>query len=207
MCLDYLQVEQAEKLFKENEKKSFQFRHCWLMLRTQPKWLDRLQQLAMARASKKQKRTKKSSPGIVDINTRDGNEVVHPETVNLETDAAQRPIGKKKAKEALRRGGSDACTEALDILWVKKREADAEKELKREERYAKSYALDKERLELDKERIALEKERLANEGNNIYLKRIAEEQKIMNLDLSSMNDLQKEYYMSLHAEIVARRKN
>jgi Zn/Cd-binding protein ZinT len=59
------------------------------------------------------------------------------------------------------------CKEALDNLWANKVEADQEKEIKREERYAKSYALDKERLELDKEIIAIVREKLSNEANNI----------------------------------------
>lgn len=45
----------------------------------------------------------------------------------------------------MRRGTTDACTEALDILWAKKIEADAE-ESKRDERYAKAYALEKKGL-------------------------------------------------------------
>jgi hypothetical protein len=42
-----------------------------------------------------------------------------------ETDVRKRPMGKKKVKEALWRGG--ASVEALDHLWAKK-ESDAEKE-------------------------------------------------------------------------------
>lgn len=204
-------MEQAEILFKEQDHpkhRSFTFRHCWLVLRNQPKWLDKLRQLAEIKASsKKQKTTKNSSPGIVDLTTQDGHDKDPQEIVNSSMDAPKRPPGKKKAKEALRRGGNDACTEALELLWAKKREDEVAKELKREERYAMSYALDKERLELDKERHVLEKERLENEANNIYLKTIAEEQKIMLLDLNSMTELQREYYTSLQAEIVARRRN
>jgi hypothetical protein len=55
-------------------------------------------------------------------------------------------MGKKKTKEAIRRGGSDACIQALDILWAKKSEGDAEKQQKKEEWYAKTFALDQERL-------------------------------------------------------------
>lgn len=84
-------------------------------------------------------------------------------------------MGRKKAKEALRRGGNGACTEVLELLWAKRREDEEAKELKGEERYTRSYALDKEKLELDKDMHVLEKERLDNEANNIYLKRIAEE--------------------------------
>jgi hypothetical protein len=171
-------VEQVEKLFKENDhhNKSFQFRHCWLMLRNQPKWQDKWQQLlATKNSNKKQKTSKKSSPGGVECTTQENN-VVSPPDVDLgQADAAERPLGKKKAKEAVRRGGIDACKEALEILWAKKTQADAEKEVKRDERYAKSYALDKERLDLEKEKIAIEREKVTNEANNTYLKRIAEE--------------------------------
>lgn len=57
-----------------------------------------------------------------------------------------------------------------------------------------------------KQRIAIENERLDNEAANTFLKTIVEEQKIMNMDISSMTELQKEYFISLQAEIVARRK-
>jgi hypothetical protein len=60
------------------------------------------------------------------------NNVVAPLDVDLsEADVPQRPMGKKKSKDALRRGGIDACKEALNILWAKKIEDDAEKEMKR----------------------------------------------------------------------------
>ena len=93
------------------------------------------------------------------------------------------------------------------LLWAKKVETDQEKEMKREERYAKSYALDKERFELDKERMALEREKLSNEANNTYLKRLAEEERIMNIDLSCLNEMQQLYYMNLQSEIITRRMN
>jgi hypothetical protein len=185
-------VEQVEILFKEQDQpkhRSFSFRHCWLVLRNQPKWIDKLRQMIEVKASnKKQKTTRKSSPGVVDLTNQDNIDTVSLDTTIIDMDASKRPLGKKKSKEAFHRGASDACTEALEILWSKKREDEVAKEFKRDERYARSYALDKERLELDKERHALEKERLDNEANNIYLKRIAEEQKIMLMDLNSMSE-------------------
>jgi hypothetical protein len=205
------QVEQAEKLFKSQDpqNKSFQFRHCWLLLRNQPKWNDKLQQLvAVKNSNKKQKTSKKSSPTNVDAASQDTNVVLPAEICIPELAAPpERPLGKKKAKEAKHRAGGDVCKEALDLLWAKKVEADQEKEIKREERYAKSYAIDRERLELDKERIALEREKLSNEANNTYLKRIVEEERIMNIDLSSLNEMQQQYYMNLQSEIITRRMN
>jgi hypothetical protein len=143
-------VEQAEKLFKDNDphNKSFQFRHCWMLLRNQPKWQDKLQQLLATKTSnKKQKITKKSSPSVVECTTLENNDVAPPDVDLPKADTTQRPIDKKKLKDALRRSCIDACKEARDNLWAKKIEANAEKEMKREERYAKSYALDKERLD------------------------------------------------------------
>jgi hypothetical protein len=191
-------VEQAEKLFKENDphNKSFQFRHCWLMLGNQPKWQDKWQQLlATKNSNNKQKTSKKSSPGGVECTTQENNVVSLPDVDLGQADAAERPLGKKKAKEAVRRGGIDACKEALEILWTKNTQADAEKEVKRDERYAKSYALDKER------------EKVTNEANNNYLKRIAEEERVMNIDLNSLNELRHQFYRNLQAEIMACRIN
>lgn len=217
-------MEEAEKLFQslDPQKKSFQFRHCWLQLRNQPKWHDKLQQMAAVKTSnKKQKVAKDLSPGLVDLTTQVGNEVSPVQIVPPNIAAPERPMGKKRSKEAMRKGGFDACSDALDILWEKKRRADVEKELKREERYAQAFALDKERLELEHKRLTIEeqkhtneqkrldqeKERLANEANNLYIKRIEEEQKIMSIDLTTMSELQRQYYMCLQADIVARRMN
>jgi len=38
----------------------------------------------------------------------------------VQEDAEKRPPGQKKAKEALKRGGGEACMVALDKMWAKK---------------------------------------------------------------------------------------
>jgi hypothetical protein len=53
--------------------------------------------------------------------------------------------------------------------------------------------------------MALEREKLSNEANNTYLKRLAEEERIMNIDLSSLNEMRQQYYMNLQSEIISRR--
>jgi hypothetical protein len=78
----------------------------------------------------------------------------------------------------------------LDILWARKIEADAEKEMKRDERYAKSYALDIEKLYLKKEKIAPEREKVSNEANTSYLMGITEEERIMTIALNSLIEMQ-----------------
>ncbi|XP_022681835.1 glutathione S-transferase T3-like [Setaria italica] len=50
---------------EDKENKSFQFMHCWNLLRTQPKWHDRMKELSGQKNShKKQKTTGDSSLGI-----------------------------------------------------------------------------------------------------------------------------------------------
>lgn len=93
-------------------------------------------------------------------------------------------MGKKKTKEAIRWGGSDACIQALDILWAKKSEADAEKQQKKEEWYAKTFALDQERLQLEQKRLAIEETKEINEQERLHRRGIAEEERIMNIDMS-----------------------
>ncbi|KAK3147246.1 hypothetical protein QOZ80_3BG0279980 [Eleusine coracana subsp. coracana] len=179
-----------------------------------------MQQLEAQKTSNKiPKSTKHSSPGTtklvnVDatINTHDSNEVAPKENLPIGMDGPKRPVGKKKAKDSLRRGGSEVYIEALDVLWAKKKEADLEKEIKKEERYAKTFALDQERLELDKKRLANEEkklandqQKLANEANNLQIQKMAKEERIMSMGTSLMNDLQREYYISLQAEVMSRR--
>jgi len=59
----------------------------------------------------------------------------------VQEDAQKRPLGQKKAKQALKRGGGEACMEALDKMWTKKEAFDREKEKKKEERYLASLEL------------------------------------------------------------------
>ena len=71
----------------------------------------------------------------------------------------KRPQGMKKAKEGLRRGGGEACMEALDKMWAKKEAFDKEKEKAKEERFMASLEVDKAALELEKKRVSNEEKK------------------------------------------------
>jgi len=96
--------------------------HCWNLLRTQPKWHDKMKELAAQKNShKKQKTATYSVLGMDSV--ANGNDVNRDADQNEipESDVGKkRPMGNKKAKGSLRRDGGDACTEALDHLWGKK---------------------------------------------------------------------------------------
>ena len=77
--------------------------------------------------------------------------------------------------------------EALDQMWAKKEAFDMEKERKKEERYMASHALEKEQLVLEEEKVQANMER-------VELDRIAKEDKIMSMDISSLFEPQQQYY-------------
>ena len=54
-----VQVAEACVLYKSEDEhqKAFQFMHCWNKLRTQPKWLAKIDELAVGKTSNKKQKT------------------------------------------------------------------------------------------------------------------------------------------------------
>jgi hypothetical protein len=148
-----VQVFDAAEMFKglDKENKTFTLMHCWNKLKGEDKWKAERKRMAEQQASKNKKKHKinaDSTPKNVQVNNNeDVTEIPPPES-----EARKRPMGSKKAKEALRRGGGEACMVALEKMWAKK-EAFEMEEKKKEERFMASLELEKKHLSLDEKKV------------------------------------------------------
>ncbi|KAG8047008.1 hypothetical protein GUJ93_ZPchr0008g13531 [Zizania palustris] len=141
-----IQQLQANKLYKTEDKQNrdFQYMHCYNILKYQPKWIEKRNQMSAPNISnKKQKTTLNSSSNIPKSiqNTDESNDRM-PESA---TPTLERPLGRKKEKEKLRQHADRIYFEALDYMWDKKKAADAEKEMKKEQHYSQAYAFEQEK--------------------------------------------------------------
>jgi hypothetical protein len=129
-----LQIANACALFISDDKlhRNFSYMHCWKILKDQPRWLERRKHMTATKpAAKKQKTTGKSSPTSTPLAITIGAVGDGQPPASKEI-----PVGKKKEKQMLRQHVS---MEAMEYLMVKKE--DDEKELKKEERCKKAFAL------------------------------------------------------------------
>lgn len=188
-----VQIANACELFKEEDKKhrKFNLMHCWNILKDKPKWMDNRKKVGCAKkpSNKKQKTVANSSPTSVE-----------PADLDVYCSDAQpsvRPDGKKAAKQKLRQGRT---IEAVDYLMEKKKEADVVRELKKEEMCKKAFALQEEQNKLEREKFEFQKKE-AEKAEKV------EEERILGLDLSTMNYNQQKYYEWRQNEILARRCN
>jgi hypothetical protein len=142
-----VQIANACAMFKNEDPKDrkFAFMHCWNILKDKPKWMDRRKDIGCAKKqATRNRRLTNSSPASTPVAPATPLDVAEPSV---------RPDGKKKEKRKLK-----STIEALDYLMVKKKEADKEKDLKKEERCNKAFALQEERLKLEKEKIQLQRD-------------------------------------------------
>ncbi|CAN6181860.1 unnamed protein product [Urochloa humidicola] len=178
-------------LFKEEDRKhrNFPLMHCWRILKDKPKWIERrMQNDGTPTASNKKQKTKaNSSPSslVPGASTATGGVVVAAAEAQ---DGSKRPDGRKTEKKKLRQRST---IEALDYLVAKMKEADAEKDVKKDERCNKAFAIQEEKIKLEREKFEFQRE--------------LEEERILSLDLSNMTDRLRQYYERRQDDIFARR--
>jgi hypothetical protein len=141
---------------------------------------------ALKPATKKQKTTAKSSPSLTPV-------AVTPAgggDGDTTQGAQERPPGRKKEKQMLRQR---VGMKAMEYLVSKKEKADAAKELKKEERFKKTFALQEERIIMEREKMEFKRE--------------MEEEKILNIDMSTLSYKQQQYYERRQDKIIVKHLN
>ena len=115
----------------DQDNKSLTLIHCWNKLKDEDKWKTKRRELVEQEKRNKNKKQKVHAQSTPRQQT--GAQANDDAPVQAQADGApvqeeKRPPGQKKAKEALKRGGGEACMEALDKMWAKKEDFDREKE-------------------------------------------------------------------------------
>jgi hypothetical protein len=88
---------------RRQRKKSFHFLHCWNLLRHEPKWHQQMSKMAANKSS--QKKHKVTDDSILDLTGNPNDESPNAENndnATPDSDAPERPMGRKKAKQLLR---------------------------------------------------------------------------------------------------------
>jgi hypothetical protein len=172
--------------------------HCWNKLRTQPKWLAKLDDLASGRTSNKKQKTQPNVDGSAMVPNENGDNEVQAG----EDQALIRPTGKKKSKAIIIQEKRKSVTTTLENMWAQKKDTDGEKEVKKEERFNKAFALEQERVTNEKLLLAVRKEEVELRKQQVDLQKQRDEERIMTLDLSAMPEELRRYYMGLRAKIM-----
>ena len=124
-----VQIASALKMFsgvETKEGKKCSVVSCWNILKEEVKWkAKRIELVEQEKQAATGKKTKKNPPRLTN---NDHEKEATDATAAVETRGRKRSDGVKKVKENLRRGGGEACLEALDKMWVKKEVANNEKE-------------------------------------------------------------------------------
>ena len=192
ICTDNipLQIVEAKKLYVEWDKddKTFGLLHCWKILKGEDKWKSKMIELAEVEKEKQasKKKQKSSRPRDEGATYDDGthNDATHNDAL-IEAEAEQtlpkkRSDGIKKVKANMKRGGGEACMEALDKMMAKREVLEKAKEA----RFMAS-------LEVEKAALELEKKRVASEEKKAEAKLLKEEKDIMLADMSSLTPTQR----------------
>ncbi|KAG2727687.1 hypothetical protein I3760_01G169600 [Carya illinoinensis] len=223
---DQDKFDKAKVMYQALEKCSFQFEHCWHLLKDQPKWIWR-----STKEDPKRRKTMSPSPTptrcsgatIDSAFDMEADEVMENEVIELD-----RPIG-RKAEKGKRKAQSKQAEENFQLRKMKYTlleesraqekefyQMKAEKMEYDKEKEEKKLRLEDERLRLEAEKMVIEREkelakirqedeRLRLEAQKVELATKESDQRIMMMDVSGMPEMQQLYFQQLQREIMARR--
>ncbi|CAN6244368.1 unnamed protein product [Urochloa humidicola] len=190
----------------KTKKRPFTMFHCWTLLQHNQKWVNKNYENPAKRT-----RTDSAAPG----HEEDGGDEERERSPTPGSTTSMRPPGRKREKEMLKKQAyGNGCKEAIQDMIETKKQLAMEKEV----RWMDIKAIEELKAANEAERLRLnaaneaEKLRLmaANEARKLRLKsekalakKNKEDQKIMFMDLSSLDDTQRAYVEAMRAKILA----
>ncbi|GMP25665.1 hypothetical protein CsSME_00002423 [Camellia sinensis var. sinensis] len=187
-------IYKARLMYQEFQKTSFQFEHCWNVLRCEPKWLEECEK-------KKPKRSKAStsSPSTPESIHLGEDDISHDTFVELE-----RPLGTKAEKEQLNKQQIKNCASSNFVGLLNKIMEEKKKVNEKEMEILEQACLQEQEQNHIKHEI--EQKRLCIEQEKLQMERLKEEERIIMMDTSGLSPMQKEYYHYRQMEILESRR-
>ncbi|KAG6629114.1 hypothetical protein CIPAW_14G061500 [Carya illinoinensis] len=187
--------DKAKVMYQALEKCSFQFEHCWHLLKDQPK----------KTMSPSPTPTRCSGATIDEAFDMEADEVMENEVIELE-----RPIG-RKAEKGKRKAQGRQTEENFQLRKMKYTLLE-ESHVQEKEFYrmkAEKMELEAEKMVIEREnelaKIRQEDERLRLEAQKVLLATKDQDQRIMMMDVGGMPKMQRLYFQQLQREIMVRR--
>ncbi|KAL6596621.1 hypothetical protein ACP70R_047264 [Stipagrostis hirtigluma subsp. patula] len=142
-------IAQVCALFKAEDKKNrkFNLMHCWRILKDMPKCVERRREIGQLVVRNRRQRQTDLRHQLNPCSHMVLTMLMQQQHKMFQKDWMERRRRKKKLRQC-------STIEALDYLVAKMKEVDAEKELKKEERCDKAFALQDEKIKLDREKLS-----------------------------------------------------
>ncbi|KAG2666020.1 hypothetical protein I3760_15G036100 [Carya illinoinensis] len=187
-------IGKAKVMFLELEKKSFNFDHCWRVLRFHPKWVEHMDMVK----PKKKPSSHDSTPNSINLGE---DEDFHVASSNLE-----RPIGRKAEKEKRKRKemtNSDSLVVLNEMAEIRKSKLVLMQEARDHDN--KMLCLRQEEVSLKQDELRIQKEKVLLQQVKTRLEEKKEDERIMTLNTSAMPPMLQQYYLQRQMEILASR--
>ncbi|KAG7970891.1 hypothetical protein I3843_07G108500 [Carya illinoinensis] len=187
-------IGKAKVMFLELEKKSFNFDHCWRVLRFHPKWVEHMDMVK----PKKKPSSHDSTPNSINLGE---DEDFHVAYSNLE-----RPIGRKAEKEKRKRKemtNSDSLVVLNEMAEIRKSKLVLMQEARDHDN--KMLCLRQEEVSLKQDELCIQKEKVLLQQVKTRLEEKKEDERIMTLNTSVMPPMLQQYYLQRQMEILASR--
>ncbi|XP_042968972.1 uncharacterized protein LOC122301640 [Carya illinoinensis] len=187
-------IGKAKVMFLELEKKSFNFDHCWRVLRFHPKWVEHMDMVK----PKKKPSSHDSTPNSINLGE---DEDFHVASSNLE-----RPIGRKAEKEKRKRKemtNSDSLVVLNEMTEIRKSKLVLIQKARDHDN--KMLCLRQEEVSLKQDELCIQKEKVLLQQVKARLEEKKEDERIMTLNTSAMPPMLQQYYLQRQMEILASR--